>query len=400
MTIPEHNGSQRSAVSSPAIQRHDGPLPGIPSAAFPSDRREPSRAALQNFNIGDVAPGGRLEAFRHFCASLGNLSSIDFHRHAPEHFHAEATVLHGRQATLMRYSTAAYRSVLTRDGVARCDSPRVWLVGYTSGSGVLAARGRARPFGAFSISALVTAEPFAVTTSESCTAVAIAIPAEMLSLAAGDLRRHAFTVVPALRTHHTLLLPIVRAFLDPCGPAIDRDGLDLCLAGVADMIIRTADGLEPDHMETHEARRIQIEHYIRDHLNDPGLCAHTVATELRISVRLVHKLFQGRPETFHDLIQRQRVEHAERLLAARPGLSLDRIAVSAGFGSTKTLVRAFRRVNDETPSQHRRSPVIAASGTDEVGSATITPAAMRPECAGEPRLLGPDTHNGRSWSLR
>ncbi|WP_420093554.1 helix-turn-helix domain-containing protein [Mycobacteroides abscessus] len=72
---------------------------------------------------------------------------------------------------------------------------------------------------------------------------------------------------------------------------------------------------------------------------------------MRISVRQVHKLLQGEPETLHDLIQRLRVEHAERLMSAHPELGLESVAHRTGFGSTRTLGRAFRRVLGESPRQ-------------------------------------------------
>lgn len=327
-----------------------------------------NRAELRTFDNRDTPPRYRFEAFRHFYASIGDPTQYMLHRLAPEQFYAEATVLQGVTTNLHRYRIPPLRNVFTEARAKMYGTSYLWLLGQNSGSGILTARGRAQSLGPLSLSLLCIDEPFATTLQKPSNAVAVGVPFDRLSLRQDRIRQLAFSVLPARRLLLTLLIPTVRALMDPYGPGLDRDGVDQCLAGLADLVIRTADGLEPDHIDTHDARRLQIERYIREHLAEPGLCAHSIAMELRISVRLVHKLFQGQPETLHDLIQRQRVEHAERLLAAHPELRLDGIADRTGFGSTKTLVRAFHRLYGETPYQHNRGE----GTTCQDGSSTIT----------------------------
>ncbi len=312
-------------------------------------------AELRTFHNRDVPPRYRFEAFRRFYASLGDPSRYMPYGISPEHFSAEATLLTGISTSVHQSAHSPLRTVFAGyNGAAHGGSPRVWMAGGVSGSGVLAVRGHVQRFRPFSMCLMCSDEPFVGTFDKPSSFVAVEVPRERLSLNEADLRRISFSMLPARRLMVTLFLPAVRALLDPNGTGLDRAGLDQCIVGLTELIVRTADGLEPDHSDTHGARRLQIEQYVREHLAEPGLCAHSVATEFQISVRLVHKLFQGQPETLHDLIQRQRVEHAERLLAAHPELRLDRISEKTGFGSTKTLMRAFRRVYGQTPYQHFR----------------------------------------------
>lgn len=312
-------------------------------------------AELCTFHNHDVPPRYRFEVFRRFYASLGDPSHYMPHGVSPEQFSVETTLLKGLSTGVQQSVHSPMRAIFPGyGGVDHAASLRVWLIGGVSGSGVLAARGHTQRFGPFSLCLMCTDESFNGVFDRPSSLVAVEVPRERLSLNETDLRRLSLSLLPARRLMVTLFLPAVRALLDPNGSGLDRAGLDQCLVGLTELLVRTADGLEPDHADTHEARRLQIEQYVREHLAEPGLCAHSIAMDFRISVRLVHKLFQGRSETLHDLIQRQRVEHAERLLAAHPELRLDRIAERTGFGSTKTLMRAFRRVYGQTPYQHFR----------------------------------------------
>ncbi len=59
-------------------------------------------------------------------------------------------------------------------------------------------------------------------------------------------------------------------------------------------------------------------------------------------------------ETFHQLLSRQRVECACRLLS-ETDLSVGEISAAVGFGETKSFCRVFRSLTAKTPKEYRRS---------------------------------------------
>lgn len=104
-----------------------------------------------------------------------------------------------------------------------------------------------------------------------------------------------------------------------------------------------------------EALMGRLHAYVDANLWDRNLTPASVAEAQHISIRYLHKLFEGRDSTVGRWIQRRRLEEARRELA-RPGR--DDITVSAvarrwGFASATHFSRSFRAAYGMSPSDWR-----------------------------------------------
>jgi transcriptional regulator GlxA family with amidase domain len=93
--------------------------------------------------------------------------------------------------------------------------------------------------------------------------------------------------------------------------------------------------------------------WVSDHL-DEDLSAEVLAARMHLSERHFARVFTQETGTSPAAyVEGARVEAARRLLETTDD-PLDRVAASAGFGSTETLHRAFRRQLATTPAAYRR----------------------------------------------
>lgn len=222
-----------------------------------------------------------------------------------------------------------------------------------AGRGHLHARGITTAFRPSSVIVTTTEEPHALLLDSVGALASFHVPVDRITVSRPDLRRLAFAVLARQQAVSPFLFPDAQTVMHSAD-ALDSEGLGQYLAGAMDLFVRTAIGLAPDHADTAIARRHQVERYIQDHLADPNLGPQRIAAALHISTRLVYKLFQHQPQTVHELIQHKRVELAGHLLSStKSDITLDEVARKSGFGSTRTLVRAFVRVHDATPAAYR-----------------------------------------------
>ncbi|GAB1340382.1 DJ-1/PfpI family protein [Streptomyces sp. E-15] len=101
-------------------------------------------------------------------------------------------------------------------------------------------------------------------------------------------------------------------------------------------------------------RRIEeLRHHILRHIAEPLTVAH-LAEQAHVSDRQLARIFKNElGMTPHAYIESVRVERARNQLETTDN-TLDRIATTCGFGTVDTLVRAFRRRLDTTPTEYRR----------------------------------------------
>ncbi|MGP3636945.1 GlxA family transcriptional regulator [Streptomyces sp. 24-1644] len=101
-------------------------------------------------------------------------------------------------------------------------------------------------------------------------------------------------------------------------------------------------------------RRIEdLRHYIMRHIDEP-LTVADLAEHGHIGDRQLTRIFKNELGTTpHAYIESVRVERARNQLESTDA-TLERVATTCGFGTTDTLVRAFRRRLDTTPTEYRR----------------------------------------------
>ncbi|MFI9202790.1 helix-turn-helix domain-containing protein [Streptomyces sp. NPDC053048] len=103
--------------------------------------------------------------------------------------------------------------------------------------------------------------------------------------------------------------------------------------------------------------------YIERHLGDPGLTPESIARAHGISVRYLHRLFEGEEATVGRLIQRRRVEECGKELArpapGQAGPAISAVAVRWGFPSPAHFSRVFKTVYGRSPREWRATRALA-----------------------------------------
>jgi AraC-like DNA-binding protein len=108
----------------------------------------------------------------------------------------------------------------------------------------------------------------------------------------------------------------------------------------------------------HERDRWQrLAAYVEANLCDPELSVEAIARELRISKRLVHRLFAAEQTRYGAYLRERRLEHAAAELANErvAELSVTEIAFRNGFNDPSHFSRAFRDRFGTTPGGYRAS---------------------------------------------
>ena len=109
-----------------------------------------------------------------------------------------------------------------------------------------------------------------------------------------------------------------------------------------------------DIRDRSDGRLLRTQDYIRQHFQDPQLCAGQVAQANHMSVRLMHKLFAGGGQTFGEYLREIRLEHCRRRLGdAQCDANILNIALEAGYGNLSCFSRAFKQRFGLTPSEYR-----------------------------------------------
>jgi AraC-like DNA-binding protein len=91
-------------------------------------------------------------------------------------------------------------------------------------------------------------------------------------------------------------------------------------------------------------------------LADPDLSPTTLARELNVSVRTLHRAFTTAEESVAAYIRHRRLERARLELAAPLGqLDVSEVAARWQFADSSHFIRAFKRRYGETPAQFARS---------------------------------------------
>ncbi|MEU6343316.1 helix-turn-helix domain-containing protein [Streptomyces sp. NPDC046977] len=188
-----------------------------------------------------------------------------------------------------------------------------------------------------------------------------AVPLEMLDVPDSDLARVTGRVFPA--THH--VGGILASYVSRIAAAAESHA---CLSGtkryleqgmvdVLTALVAHEGRLGADVSPTaEETLRLLIREYIRNHLNRPDLSVTVIAAAHHVSVRYLHKLFEGEAMSVSRWIHHQRLEACREDLS-RPdlaGVPVATIAQRWGFGSPAHFSRAFRATYGISPVEWRR----------------------------------------------
>ncbi|MFE6334253.1 helix-turn-helix domain-containing protein [Streptomyces sp. NPDC057798] len=127
----------------------------------------------------------------------------------------------------------------------------------------------------------------------------------------------------------------------------------------------------------------EIRAYIGRHLMDPGLCPESIAAAHHLSVRSLHKLFEGEDHTVARQIQRCRLEECAKdlLRVDNARLTIACVARKWGYINPAHFSRLFRSVYGVSPSQWRAGHTPRPPQREARGSGAPAPLASLREGA-------------------
>jgi len=144
-------------------------------------------------------------------------------------------------------------------------------------------------------------------------------------------------------------------------PAGLRSARDALLELVRGTLMREFDAVEPRLAPALARAAMEI---ADSHLADAELSPSSLARELNVSVRTLHRAFATVGESAAAYVRRRRLDQARLELAApsgRPGVS--EVAARWHFVDSSHFTRAFKKQYGETPAQFARSSGTAGNTT-------------------------------------
>ncbi len=276
----------------------------------------------------------------------------------------EAHEVHEVGFLRVRTERGAARSVRYEPTPGTNTEPSVLLGLHTLGRATLVRRGSADLCLPGDLFAADGAEPLALDEAEEFELHLVLVPRRVLTLT--DERVSALSGLrPAADgTVAPLLAPLVRRAAGAGPGTSPRSALRLAggIADLVELLATAAEGAEAEPQggggsggQDREVLFRRLRAYVDANLWDRDLTPSAVAEAQHISLRYLHKLFEGRGSTVGRWIQHRRLEEARRELA-RPGredITVSAVARRWGFASATHFSRSFRAAYGMSPSDWR-----------------------------------------------
>ncbi|GAB7058681.1 helix-turn-helix domain-containing protein [Streptomyces mexicanus] len=223
------------------------------------------------------------------------------------------------------------------------------------------------------------------------------LPRRTLGVPDGDIRQVTGRVIGTADGFGAMLLPFLATLAssaDDYPPAVANrvagNVVDLFATLIAEQV--HPDGTDADTTRSHLLLRIR-EHIDRN-LGDPDLSPESIARTHRISVRYLHRLFEGEGITVGRLVQQRRLEECGRELArrGRTAPTVSAVAQRWGFVSPAHFSRAFRATYGVSPREWR----VLRTGQDRIGRSPAGPPTPTTTVAVRPTagIAGPGESAG------
>ncbi|MFD8994191.1 AraC-like ligand-binding domain-containing protein [Streptomyces abikoensis] len=253
--------------------------------------------------------------------------------------------------------------------------PQVGVGVQVSGRAVLEQDGRLAEVPPGGLVVYDTARPYTVDHPERFRTHLFHLPRRLLGVPERDLRQASATTVGPEEGRGPVLLPFLgvlaasaHSYPAPVGDRLAGSVADLFSALIAQLSHARA-AHEPGSPNEHLVSRVR--EYIDQHLGDPELSPQRIARAHHISVRYLHRLFEGQGVTVSRLIQRLRLDACARELARRDRAAPTVAAVAQrwGFVDPAHFSRAFRAAYGVPPREWRslRSADAGRSGRQSFG---------------------------------
>ncbi|MGW0935599.1 AraC-like ligand-binding domain-containing protein [Streptomyces sp. NPDC002666] len=185
------------------------------------------------------------------------------------------------------------------------------------------------------------------------------LPRRMLGVPDSDIRQVTGHAISTKDGFGAVLLPFLATLASATGaypPAV----ADRLAGNVVDLFATLiTERAHPSGADAEDTARSHLLLRVRDHINqnlaDPDLSPESIARAHRISIRYLHRLFEGEGITVGRLIQKRRLEECSRELArrGRAAPTVSAVAQRWGFVNPAHFSRAFRGTYGVSPREWR-----------------------------------------------
>ena len=191
----------------------------------------------------------------------------------------------------------------------------------------------------------------------------LVLPKSVLSLTESEVALVTASPVGRDTPLGELLSPFIAGLVDGAGSYPPRTS-ELMARNVVDLLRVFADEVlgrsSADTPGGNRAMLVRIQDFIDRHLADPGLNPQAIARAHHISLRYLHKLFEGEGATVGRWIQRRRLERCRRDLERANASTIAAIAHQWGFTSAAHFSRVFRAAYGMSPREWRETQLVGA----------------------------------------
>lgn len=307
-----------------------------------------------NYTTEGLPPFSKLDTWRDYMSTVYySLDVVPLHL---DKVRGSLTEAHFGSIGVSHFSADAQRVVRHKAAAQRDGSENYVFLFPTQGSmgyEQLGRTGIAEPGG---LILLNSSEGYAVTVPDGSENITIKIPCDHLRARLPQIDQRCGRA--GIANRH--LIPVVSQFgrqLLELDRAPDRTALLDTMSDLVGLMMDTA-----SHTSLPESIRQpllqvtfdRLQSYIGRHFRDPGLSPATAAQANRISVRYLHKVFQGRGTTFGHMLIETRLDEAHRLLmSSERRLSIGEIAYRCGFINQAHFSSRYRDRFQQTPRQTR-----------------------------------------------
>ncbi|MFD5268112.1 helix-turn-helix domain-containing protein [Streptomyces sp. NPDC058335] len=246
--------------------------------------------------------------------------------------------------------------------IARGDGREVWAAVLTRGLAQVEQDGRATELRPGDVAFLETIRPSRTRFPQRFQLKIFAVPRSRLGLSEADLRQVTARPMRPEGGLAALLSPFMSRLADT-SDSYSRSAAEQLAGSAVDLLAAAAAqqlGTAPARLPgADRVLLLRIHAFIRWHLADPDLTPEAIARAHHISVRYVHRLFEGQGTTVSRWIRELRLRECRRELTRTTTRSLGVGGVGRrwGFTSTAQFGRAFRREYGTSPTewlQHAR----------------------------------------------
>ncbi|MFI8324383.1 helix-turn-helix domain-containing protein [Streptomyces sp. NPDC085529] len=264
--------------------------------------------------------------------------------------------------------------------IARSSEPLVAVGVQTSGTATFVQDGRRAEVGEGDLVVYDTTRPYSFDYPRRFATHVFQLPRRTLGVPDSDIRQVTGNAIGTGHGFGAMLLPFLATLASSPADRYPPAVADRLAGNVVELFAtliteRAHPGGTDTDAPSHLVRRV------RDHINrnlgDPDLSPEGIARAHRISVRYLHRLFEGEGTTVSRFIRQRRLEECGRELGRRGGTTptVSAVAQRWGFVSPAHFSRSFRAAYGVSPREWR---TLRTAEDDRAGATGAAPVPGLP----------------------